>query len=417
MKCKVEFSVYKALHITHNDSDGIGCGLITHYIEERNIEAPWIDTKMPFAKDMTEFMTIPTAIKTITSVITTFLEIMNGKDIEDLNKDIIEKYVFIDELYTHEYGLATLPAVIYVSDLPVNEDLIQLINEYLEYNSKSVIVGDTDKKLIWFDHHESTKKYTDSKYGISDWFIHSEKEYPGENISAAELMARYFEDRYFDVLREDPPTKAAMYVFDDLVVDISRYDTWEWRKNPQSDDVEECTEWYTQALISAYKNPYIAFDKIVECIESGKTIAEYNEFSLIYNIRNIAIESSIFGAKKNYRLVKLADIDPEKFADMDYNVALMVADSPYGSLVMESIYNNEPDIDIVISIYPTSKSLSFRCSFKREDIHVNEIAERIGGGGHLAAAGANVSKETILHVFDLYYSTEPASKLANTHAE
>lgn len=414
MKCKVGFS--GALHITHNDSDGIGCGLITHYIEERNIEAPWCSTKVPFSKDQTEFMAIPTAIKTITSVIKTFLEIMDGKDIEDLDKDIIKKYVRVSKWYTPGYDFAMLPAVIYVSDLPVNEELIQLINKYLEYNSKTAIVDDTDKRLLWFDHHESTKKYIDPKYGISDWFIHSEKEYPGKNISAAKLMARYFEDRYLDVLR-DPPTKAAMYVFDNLVVDISRYDTWEWRKKPRSYDDDECTEWRTQALISAYKNPYIVFDKIVECIDSGKMLSNYEEFLFVYYFRDIALESAIFGAKKTYRRVKLADIDPEKFADMDYNVALMIADSPYGSLVMESIYNNDPDIDIVISIYPTSKNISFRCNFNREDIHVNEIAERIGGGGHPAAAGANVSKETILHMFDLYYSTEPASKLANTHAE
>ena len=101
------------------------------------------------------------------------------------------------------------------------------------------------------------------------------------------------------------------------------------------------------------------------------------------------------------------EIDYDAFDDLDYNVALMIADSPYGSLVMESIYNDDPDIDIVISIYPVSRSLSFRCSYTRSDIHLNEIAERIGGGGHPAAAGAHISKELMLHILDLYYSFDP----------
>lgn len=407
MKCKVEFSSYKALHITHNDSDGIGCGLVTHYLEEHNSKFPWIDTKHPFTTDTTEFMPIPTAVKTITSLLRTFIDILNGKDIEDLDKDIIEKYVFIDDIYSEEYGLATLPSVIYISDLPLNDELIQLVNTYLEAPTK-LIIGDIWQRLIWFDHHTSTKKYTDSKYDITDWFIHSEEEYPGENISAAELMVKYFKE-HTDIYSDSNPTKASTYVFDVLIPEISRYDTWEWRKNPQSNDDEQCTEWHVQALISAYKNPYIAFNKIIKCVDSGNAIDDCEEFLLIYNIRNISLQSAIFSAKKNYRLVKLTDIEPTKFADMDYNVALMIADSAYGSLVMESIYNSEPNVDIVISIYPTTKNLSFRCSFKREDIHLDEIAERVGGGGHSAAAGANVSKELILNIFDLYYSTEPAN--------
>ena len=158
------------------------------------------------------------------------------------------------------------------------------------------------------------------------------------------------------------------------------------------------------------------FLKINECINNycendnispDEALSTYPEFNMIFNIRNVALKSAINSAKRNYRLVKLMEIDYDAFDDLDYNVALMIADSPYGSLVMESIYNADPDIDIVISIYPVSRSLSFRCSYTRSDIHLNEIAERIGGGGHPAAAGAHISKELMLHILDLYYSFDP----------
>lgn len=432
MKYKVGINRSPAIHITHNDSDGIGCGIVTKYLFDYYA---WDEDNgrphFPGTHDHTvHFYSIHSALNAVKELVSTLMDIIEGGYDDDLDLGTVLKY-YLDEkmaiatertitgaarVLAYSIEELGIPEYIYVSDIPITEELVDLIQRYitLSYDKPHIFNGDFYKtrspKLLWFDHHESSRRFATAE--TKDWFIHSSVWFPGENISAAELMSRYFQsysiDHSVDRLEE--------LVLGYLIPDISRYDTWEWRRNPKSDNADECNEWQVQALISAYKNPMVAYKKIAECISHycenesispDEALSSYPEFNAIFNIRNVALKSAINSARRNYRLVKLMEIDYDAFDDLDYNVALMIADSPYGSLVMESIYNNDSNVDIVISIYPTSRSLSFRCSYNRSDIHLNEIAERIGGGGHPAAAGARISKELMLHIFDLYYSSEP----------
>ena len=438
MKYKVGITCSPGIHITHNDSDGIGCAIVTKYLAEYY---SWDDDcdvgdngrpRFPTTHDYDiHFHSIHSALNAVKKLITTIMDIMKGGYDDDLDLETVLRYYLDDKIAIAEQYSTTgvlesipafsieelsIPEYIYVSDLPITEELVDLIQRYrsLSYDKPHIYNRDAYKarspKVLWFDHHESSKRFATEE--TKDWFIHSSIWFPGENISAAELMSRYFQS--YNI--EHSVSRLEELVLGHLIPDISRYDTWEWRRNPKSDNVDDCNEWQIQALISAYKNPMTTFLKISECINNycendnispDEALSTYPEFNMIFNIRNVALKSAINSAKRNYRLVKLMEIDYDAFDDLDYNVALMISDSPYGSLVMESIYNADPDIDIVISIYPVSRSLSFRCSYTRSDIHLNEIAERIGGGGHPAAAGAHISKELMLHILDLYYSFDP----------
>ena len=423
MKYKVGINCSPAIHITHNDSDGIGCGIVTKYLFDYYA---WDEDNgrphFPGTHDHTvHFYSIHSALNAVKKLISTIMDIMEGGYDDDIDLETVLRYylddkIAIAEQYSTTGVLLSIPEYIYVSDLPITEELVDLIQRYrsLSYDKPHIYNRDAYKacspKLLWFDHHESSKRFATEE--TKDWFIHSSIWFPGENISAAELMSRYFQSYNID----HSVGRLEELVLGHLIPDISRYDTWEWRRNPKSDNVDDCNEWQIQALISAYKDPMVAYKKITECINlycenesisPDEALSSYPEFNAIFNIRNVALKSAINSAKRNYRLVKLMEIDYDAFDNLDYNVALMIADSPYGSLVMESIYNDDPDIDIVISIYPVSRNLSFRCSYTRSDIHLNEIAERIGGGGHPAAAGAHISKELMLHILDLYYSFDP----------
>ena len=432
MKYKVGINCSPAIHITHNDSDGIGCGIVTKYLfdyyaGDDNNGKP----HFPGTHDHTvHFYSIHSALNAVKKLISTLMDIMEGGYDDYIALDTVLRYYLDEKIaiamqYSATGVLESIPAFsieelsipeyIYVSDLPITEELVDLIQRYrsLSYDKPHIYNRDAYKarspKVLWFDHHESSKRFATEE--TKDWFIHSSIWFPGENISAAELMSRYFQS--YNI--EHSVSRLEELVLGHLIPDISRYDTWEWRRNPKSDNADDCNEWQVQALISAYKNPMTTFLKITECIHHyceneispDEALSSYPEFNTIFNLRNVALKSAINSAKRNYRLVKLMEIDYDAFDDLDYNVALMIADSPYGSLVMESIYNADPDIDIVISIYPVSRSLSFRCSYNRSDIHLNEIAERLGGGGHPAAAGAHISKELMLHILDIYYSFDP----------
>ena len=387
MKYKVGITCSPGIHITHNDSDGIGCAIVTKYLFEYyygdDDENGGHGPRFPNTHDNDiHFHSIHSALNAVKKLISTIMDIMEGGYDDDLDLETVLRYYLDDKIaIAMEHSTTgvlesipafsieelSIPEYIYVSDLPITEELVDLIQRY---------------RALSYD------------------------------ISAAELMSRYFQS--YNI--EHSVSRLEELVLGHLIPDISRYDTWEWRRNPKSDNADGCNEWQVQALISAYKDPMAAYKKITECISDycenesispDEALSTYPEFNMIFKIRNIALESAINSARRNYRLVKLMEIDYDAFDDLDYTVALMIADSPYGSIVMESIYNDEPDIDIVISIYPVSRSLSFRCSYNRSDIHLNEIAERIGGGGHSAAAGAHISKELMLHILDLYYSFDP----------
>ena len=95
----------------------------------------------------------------------------------------------------------------------------------------------------------------------------------------------------------------------------------------------------------------------------------------------------------------------EKCVSMEYGeyvVALMIPDETYFNECMEQVYNDNDDIDFVIGISPSRRSLSFRS--KRNDLNLGSFAKSyFGGGGHPQAAGANVDRDVLMYWLEKYY--------------
>ena len=197
--------------------------------------------------------------------------------------------------------------------------------------------------------------------------------------------------------------------FSNYINDISRYDTWLWKKTPK--DIP--TENYTTILIDSYGDIEKAYKSIAKEIfykNSVKySLTEVSKFNTIITVDMIKRQSYIQKYEKTAVYILGYNLD---FKDPDYSsktYALLILPDSYGNDIMESIYSKHK-IDIVIGIYPSTRTLSFRkrpgCS-----TDLSRLAAHYGGGGHKEAAGAKLPKDKFIKFINKYYELQDENKL------
>lgn len=89
--------------------------------------------------------------------------------------------------------------------------------------------------------------------------------------------------------------------------------------------------------------------------------------------------------------------DENTFLDREKRSFLLIPVGKYSSQIGNAILEEDNEIDYVVMLNATYGSLSFRA--RKGGVDVSEIAKRLGGGGHPAAAGCELPVMEALKVF------------------
>ena len=360
-------------HITHNDSDALGCALVVDICKG--------------TEGTTHIFNSIEESKLVLSNITDCLEsicINNTENSEMIS--IFKKYA--PHQPVEALGIICIPKNIIITDLPVDIDILDRLN----YISQII-----DINLLYIDHHTSNLsndlrhkwchiKSTDDHGKLcsacSHLFTHL---FLSDNIATGKLMQ-------FDNCNS----------FVELILDISRYDTWLWKTEPK----EYPTENYTTILIESYGDIYTAYERILhEFIEGNVTndLTDVPVFKELIEIDENKRKSYIDRYMK--QVAYFTNTDKIGIVNENYNntkCAMVILPELYGNSIMENIYLTTYT-DIVIGLYPSSKTISLRRS-PNCNIDLSKIAKAYGGGGHKAAAGAKLNTATFMMYLTTYYA-------------
>ena len=288
---------------------------------------------------------------------------------------------------------------ILITDISVGNDTAQKLQDFCEANDINLLLVDhhaTNKmpeKFPWafvsttdFQmKYESATETWSIRYNIAD----------RPPISAAGLLSSissydYNDDelnfigKAYNPNMKDGIMSIAMYetfedqfdyineMLDNYAEEISRYDTWEWKRNPR-DYRENRT-----AILLEFFNLEETYDRLIGNMVNKHTVFTENEqaFFDVYN-------------QKVSNLVQSCD-NSMVFVDMDeYHVGMIFA-TDYYSEVANKLCEMHPEIDFILGIYPESMQVSLRSV--RTDLNLGRFCKKKwSGGGHPQAAGASFS--------------------------
>ena len=282
---------------------------------------------------------------------------------KSIGKDIITKFVnvsvahkIINECFQMiENNEMTDIDEIIISDLSLNEKTGELINNFIIKNHIS---------LVHLDHHASTT--LDSLYS---WCTVNRDTPP---ISAAMMMY----NKYHYIIDKCFNNEENIKIFK-FIEDVSRYDTWLWKKDYK--DGRE--EWYN--ILCKFYGPQEYSDIIfIKTFANrvGPNTTTFTEKVIIDNYirkRDEDVNSVISNPNRIY--IKK---DPETGFTFGY----ILQSGEYVNSVMEAVYLNYPNIDVVAALFPATRTISFRSN--KDYVDCSKIAIKYGGGGHKTASGA-----------------------------
>lgn len=280
-----------------------------------------------------------------------------------IGKDIITKFVnvsvahkIINECFQmiENNELTDIDEII-ISDLSLNEKTGELINNFIV---KSHI------NLVHLDHHAST--ILDNVYS---WCTVNRDTPP---ISAAMMMF----NTYRHIISENIGKIDTAFVFE-FIENVSRYDTWMWKRDYR-DGTEE---WYN--ILCKFYGPQEYSD-----ILFTNTVNNHVGPNFISKTDKVIIENYI---RKRDEDVKSVISNPnriyiKKDPETGFTFGYILQSGEYVNSVMEAVYLNYPNIDVVAALFPTTRTISFRSN--KDYVDCSKIAIKYGGGGHKTASGA-----------------------------
>lgn len=375
------------LHITHNDSDALGCSLVVEYYRmQENYKSE--DSKYSYLP-IHNFNSVESAnqkIELINSVLTTLFMHTHTDNYEfDIPDDILTKFKELTNGYNYnDMGMLSIPGIIIVSDLAV--DITKIGRLYMLCNDFKI-------DLIYVDHHTSNLINHNPMRGL---YIQSTDD---NNIPRS--ACKYL----FDILKDDDYKTSIINNYDafyNLINDISRYDTWLWKTNPINND-----ENYTTILITEIGSIYEAFESIrhhllyKENITDG--LMDIDQFSILIENSINRQNQTIKKYMKNVVYDNGCNLGFQENEYINAKFALIILPENFGNNIMEEIYTNyDHPIDVVIGLYPSSRQLTFRRS-RTCDIDLSKLASIYGGGGHVSASGATLDTYTFIRFIKYYY--------------
>lgn len=333
----------KLVHITHNDGDAVGCDLVLHYVF--------------YGWDRITHW-------------------MSPNETDKLVIDLIDKWD----------SIGTYPEEIVISDISVS---LPVWNKLEELHDKFGV------KIHMFDHHP-----TNPCRGLS-LYVDVYSKLNDAPVSAAMIM---FMNQTYNQIISDSQFVNLRNVLYPIIRAISRYDTWEWRNNPESHDIPE-------SLISdicKFIGPENTINNLVTHLSSIlSTTKDLDDNAQLYpqlfnELNNVITMKKKASIDKIPEFIKLTD-------EGEYRFATFVADNEFTNEIAEEIYRTY-DIDIVRILYPSSCKVGFRTG--RDDVNVGRLANRLyGGGGHVKAAGARLTLDQFITIYENIMNAPPLQEI------
>lgn len=377
------------LHITHNDSDALGCALVIEYYKKQMNYMHDNQNSCPFSRIIRHHFNTVHSSKQTLELLIDVLRIIRHSNVSDesviIDTEKLSNFKQITVGYNYnDHGMICIPGIIFITDLAVDSYILDLLDDIAKY---------FDIELLYVDHHASNLE----NHKRHLW-CHVKSNDANNNPRSA---CKYLSDI---ILNKNLTTEVIhnYNAFDKLITDISRYDTWLWKTEPA-----ENNENWTTILINSYGDISEAFTEI-----NHELLIKENIVNNLCDIDKFNTLISINEVKKNQYIKKYLN---NTVYDMGYNLgfnkpeyatafcAMVILPENFGNDIMEYIYSNsERNIDIVIGIYPTSCTLSFRKGYNSK-IDLSKFAANYGGGGHAAAAGAKLDTESFIKFLKYYY--------------
>lgn len=371
-------------HITHNDSDALGSALVVDLYRANSLTHGATKGYLP----VHTFNSVNGAKENLLFIIdmmnSVYTSNETGWEFDELDLDRFQK--LLSGFRYDPLGTIAVPGEIIITDLSIDSDIL----DKLEDISKKFNI-----KFLYVDHHKSSVE-NNQRYS---WCHVTTTDENGTLRSACKYLLDIYKEKYENFTN----VISNHSFFERYIDDISRYDTWLWKTTPKDIPTENETTVIINAvggIENAYKiiNRIVLIDRIdmlslssLPEVQAVISASEMKKQSYIKKYTNSTVYSMGYNLEFN---------TPE-YATAYF--ALVILPEEFGNDIMENIYtNSERHIDVVVGIYPSSKTLSFRKG-PHSKIDLSVLAKRYGGGGHDSAAGAKLNTDQFIEILTKYY--------------
>lgn len=401
----------KIYHITHNDADAVGCDVVLRLnfknVPDCSIYTHWCSYK-----------TISDTIVDIAKRLDTDIKISGDNDdkflliISDISPaKNTEGYLVLKELFKEQ---ALVNSGVYDNDDKKHKIINTWMFDHHKTNPFMEYGGADDHVKIVTD---GCPTHISAAYVMFSSLLHSIgtlniKGYITTNSS--ELISSSKEPTSY-YLQDILKTPGKINFIHKFVTDISRYDTWEWIKNPSTlggeDAVTNILRHVLPAILSEDLTNYL-----YELTE--KSPAEYSPSNKYPELDNISCFDYLPKEYIIYHRLAVDDFDKYMY-NIEHKVKISCSgEYLYGiilcdntninmSLVTDIINRNRLPfvLDYIVILYPTTRTISFRTV--KDTVDVSRIAKRCyNGGGHREAAGAKVDIPTFSSFLIEYWTSK-----------
>ena len=244
-------------------------------------------------------------------------------------------------------------------------------------------------KIILLDHHPTAKKLNafpfayveeEVKDASFDHLIYKEKlhTYDGSiTTSGTTLMLDFLISKGFY-----PKSKLVL----ELAHTIGAYDSWSWSK--VFDNAKEYSNLNT--LFAIYEQE--KFEKVfVKKLKKGEKTLFGKTENLLLELEESKIENYVSTKSKLFETFYIS-IDERNYFAIFANV------DRYYSNIFDKMMELYPNAELLIA--NNSGKISLRT--RKDDVNVSEIAQKVGGGGHVQAAGFSMFEENKFAFFSAF---------------
>lgn len=297
---------------THNDLDGVGCYILFHLIPMTLIDCT-----------------------------------------ECGNYNVEERVLNFLENYSHRFY-----DEIYITDLPISQELAQRIDEFNQ--------GSSGAKVTLIDHHKTSLSL--EQY---DWVT------VDTTKSATLLVYEHIIQKYDFPIKND---KIKSFV--DIV---NSYDMWHWV------DPNHINHKLSPALNILFQH-YGFSGFTVEILD----VINKKWARSLFTKSNHRLSQQLLTDLENYIVKKLQTLDIR--TTKSNRTVGIVYSAEHRSEIGSRILSDNPNVEIAIIVNSKQNTVSLRTN--REDIDVNEIAKQFNGGGHRKASGFKLNDLTLDEVIE-----------------
>ena len=338
------------IHVTHSDLDAVGCDVM--------IRVFYSLLKRPKNEE--------------TNIETFYCNVsMASKTVWNL----------LDKI---KHGLIETPDVIYITDISITDKCADELDSFCKTN----YIG-----LVHIDHHPTDHLNEKFKWSMVE---------SGEPLKSATLLTYEHFVNTHEVLKETGVFyRNHKLIFDDLyelAQKISRYDTWMWKKDPKD---------FTEEYFNICCNFYGLEDyskKLVDAVMYGDSLLDDTEMVIIQQF-----------LKKREKEINNFIADPTRIyfkEEGGMKFAYIMHSGEFSNSIMEAVYLNYPEVDIVACFFPITRLLSYRSNKPNVDCG-KYASEKFGGGGHKTAAGAQfIDIDVYTSMMNEYYKAVDENKKA-----